>query len=93
MRRCTADWQGNNVFSSSLSLSLSLFYIDICFCLCRYINHSCDPNCVAEVVQIDKEKKIIIISKRFIKKGEEVFLSALHLLYSGGREGKALFFF
>ena len=76
----TADWQGNNVFSSSLSL----FYIDICFSLCRYINHSCDPNCVAEVVQIDKEKKIIIISKRFIKKGEEVFLSALHLLYRAG---------
>ncbi|XP_065839248.1 histone-lysine N-methyltransferase trr-like [Oscarella lobularis] len=40
--------------------------------LARYINHSCDPNCVAEVVQIDKEKKIIIISKRFIKKGEEL---------------------
>ena len=83
MRRCTADWQGNNVFPL-LSLFAFPFYIDICFSLCRYINHSCDPNCVAEVVQIDKEKKIIIISKRFIKKGEEVFLSALHLLYRAG---------
>lgn len=38
----------------------------------RYINHSCDPNCVAEVVDIDKESKIIIITNRRISKGEEV---------------------
>jgi SET domain-containing protein len=38
----------------------------------RYINHSCDPNCVAEVVEIDKEGKIIIITNRRISKGEEV---------------------
>ena len=29
MRRCTADWQGNNVFSSSLSLSLSFISISV----------------------------------------------------------------
>lgn len=40
----------------------------------RYINHSCDPNCVAEVVEIDKEGKIIIITNRRISKGEEVNL-------------------
>lgn len=38
----------------------------------RYINHSCDPNCVAETVEIDKESKIIIITNRKIVKGEEV---------------------
>ncbi|XP_052233254.1 histone-lysine N-methyltransferase 2C-like [Dreissena polymorpha] len=38
----------------------------------RYINHSCDPNCVAEVVDIDKEGKIIIITNRRINKGEEL---------------------
>ena len=38
----------------------------------RYINHSCDPNCVAEVVPFDKESKIIIITNRRIPKGEEV---------------------
>lgn len=38
----------------------------------RYINHSCAPNCVAEVVTFDKEDKIIIISSRRIPKGEEV---------------------
>lgn len=40
--------------------------------LSRYINHSCAPNCVAEVVTFDKEDKIIIISSRRIPKGEEV---------------------
>lgn len=40
--------------------------------LLRYINHSCAPNCVAEVVTFDKEDKIIIISSRRIPKGEEV---------------------
>jgi len=38
----------------------------------RYINHSCNPNCVAEVVNFEKEKKIMIISNRQILKGEEL---------------------
>ncbi|VDO98378.1 unnamed protein product [Soboliphyme baturini] len=38
----------------------------------RYINHSCDPNCVAELVQLDKESKIVIMSCRPISKGEEL---------------------
>ncbi|TNN82463.1 Histone-lysine N-methyltransferase 2D [Liparis tanakae] len=38
----------------------------------RYANHSCAPNCVAEVVTFDKEDKIIIISSRRIPKGEEL---------------------
>ncbi|XP_071942048.1 histone-lysine N-methyltransferase 2C-like isoform X2 [Antedon mediterranea] len=38
----------------------------------RYINHSCNPNCVAEVVSFEKDNKIIIISNRRITKGEEL---------------------
>ena len=38
----------------------------------RYINHSCSPNCAAEVVHFEKESKIIIITSRRIPKGEEV---------------------
>lgn len=38
----------------------------------RYINHSCDPNCVAETVTFDKDSKIVITSNRPITKGEEV---------------------
>lgn len=40
--------------------------------LARYMNHSCNPNCVAEVVQIDRENKILIIANRRISRGEEV---------------------
>ncbi|ENN73813.1 hypothetical protein YQE_09591, partial [Dendroctonus ponderosae] len=40
--------------------------------LARYINHSCNPNCVAETVEIDRDLKIIIFSKRRIQRGEEV---------------------
>lgn len=39
---------------------------------CRYINHSCAPNCVAEVVTFERGHKIIISSSRRIQKGEEV---------------------
>uniref|UniRef100_S4RAT0 Histone-lysine N-methyltransferase 2C n=1 Tax=Petromyzon marinus TaxID=7757 RepID=S4RAT0_PETMA len=38
----------------------------------RYINHSCAPNCVAELVTFDRENKIIISSCRRIQKGEEL---------------------
>uniref|UniRef100_A0A4D5RBJ9 Putative histone-lysine n-methyltransferase 2c n=1 Tax=Ixodes scapularis TaxID=6945 RepID=A0A4D5RBJ9_IXOSC len=40
--------------------------------LARYMNHSCNPNCVAEVVQIDRENKILIIANRRISRGEEL---------------------
>ncbi|KAG5850416.1 hypothetical protein ANANG_G00082170 [Anguilla anguilla] len=38
----------------------------------RYINHSCAPNCIAEVVTFEKGHKIIISSNRRIQKGEEM---------------------
>ena len=38
----------------------------------RYINHSCAPNCVAEVVPFEKDGKIIIIARRRLARGEEV---------------------
>ena len=38
----------------------------------RYVNHSCQPNCVAEVVPFEKDSKIIIIAKRRVNRGEEV---------------------
>lgn len=45
--------------------------------LARYINHSCNPNCVAEIVQIDRENKILIIASRKISRGEEVSILSL----------------
>ncbi|XP_051910013.1 histone-lysine N-methyltransferase 2C-like [Hippocampus zosterae] len=38
----------------------------------RYINHSCAPNCMTEVVSVEKENKIIISSCRRIQRGEEL---------------------
>ncbi|XP_070974437.1 histone-lysine N-methyltransferase 2C-like [Oncorhynchus clarkii lewisi] len=40
--------------------------------LARYINHSCAPNCVAEVVTFERGYKIIVTSNRRIEKGEEL---------------------
>lgn len=38
----------------------------------RYINHSCAPNCIAEVVTFERDHKIIISSNRRIQRGEEL---------------------
>ena len=40
--------------------------------LARYINHCCDPNCYTEIIHVEKERKIVIISNRKIMRGEEV---------------------
>lgn len=40
--------------------------------LARYINHSCSPNCVAEIVEVDRDLRIIIFAKQRISRGEEV---------------------
>lgn len=40
--------------------------------LARYINHSCNPNCITESIEIDRERKIVIIASRKILKGEEL---------------------
>lgn len=38
----------------------------------RFVNHSCDPNCISRIVSTDKGKKIVIIAKRAITEGEEL---------------------
>ncbi|EDV38439.1 uncharacterized protein Dana_GF19475, isoform A [Drosophila ananassae] len=40
--------------------------------LARYINHSCNPNCVTEIVEVDRDVRIIIFAKRKIYRGEEL---------------------
>ncbi|CAH1993564.1 unnamed protein product [Acanthoscelides obtectus] len=44
----------------------------LCGGLARYINHSCNPNCVAETVEVDRDVRIIIFTKRRIQRGEEL---------------------
>ncbi|CEF63173.1 Histone-lysine N-methyltransferase 2D [Strongyloides ratti] len=38
----------------------------------RYMNHSCEANCIAHIIYINEKKKIIMISSRDIRKGEEL---------------------
>lgn len=49
--------------------------------LARYINHSCNPNCVTEKVEVDRELRIIIFAKRRIARGEEVSISGFSLSF------------
>lgn len=38
----------------------------------RFINHSCDANCIAKVELISGQKHILILANRFISKGSEI---------------------
>jgi SET domain-containing protein len=38
----------------------------------RWINHSCDPNCEASMVEVKGEMRVFIEAVREIKKGEEL---------------------
>lgn len=38
----------------------------------RFINHSCDPSCIAKIITVGNEKKIVIYAKRDILPGEEL---------------------
>lgn len=44
----------------------------MCGGMARYINHSCDPNCVTETVEVDRDLHIIIFANRRILRGEEL---------------------
>jgi SET domain-containing protein len=38
----------------------------------RYLNHSCDANCSAKIINVQQQKHIIISANRQIKSGEEL---------------------
>jgi hypothetical protein len=40
--------------------------------LARFINHSCDPNCSARIINANDEKKVVIYALKRIEIGEEV---------------------
>ena len=40
--------------------------------MARYVNHSCNPNCFTDVVEVDRESHIIIFANRKIMRGEEL---------------------
>ena len=44
----------------------------MCGGMARYVNHSCDPSCVTETVEVDRDLHIIIFANRRILRGEEL---------------------
>ncbi|CAI9775495.1 unnamed protein product [Fraxinus pennsylvanica] len=40
--------------------------------IARFVNHSCKPNCVARVVSVRNEKKVVFLAERDIYPGEEI---------------------
>ncbi|EEC85039.1 hypothetical protein OsI_32352 [Oryza sativa Indica Group] len=40
--------------------------------IARFINHSCQPNCVAKVISVRNEKKVVFFAERHINPGEEI---------------------
>ena len=44
----------------------------MCGGMARYINHSCDPCCFTDIVEVDRDLHIIIFANRRINRGEEL---------------------
>ncbi|XAR69411.1 Histone-lysine N-methyltransferase [Bertholletia excelsa] len=40
--------------------------------IARFVNHSCLPNCVAKVISVRNEKKVVFFAERDIYPGEEI---------------------
>ncbi|KAL0291030.1 UNVERIFIED_CONTAM: Histone-lysine N-methyltransferase, H3 lysine-4 specific [Sesamum angustifolium] len=40
--------------------------------IARFVNHSCQPNCVAKVISVRNEKKVVFFAERDIYPGEEI---------------------
>ena len=53
--------------------------------LSRYVNHSCDNNCVAKKYEYDQQSKIGIYAKKYISKGDELTINYNYKIYDDGR--------
>lgn len=40
--------------------------------IARFVNHSCMPNCVAKVISVRNEKKVVFFAERDVNPGEEI---------------------
>ncbi|WVZ65826.1 hypothetical protein U9M48_015128 [Paspalum notatum var. saurae] len=40
--------------------------------IARFVNHSCQPNCVAKIISVRNEKKVMFFAERHINPGEEI---------------------
>ncbi|KAI2795899.1 Histone-lysine N-methyltransferase setd1b [Blomia tropicalis] len=73
VRPIVADTREKN-YSRLVSEIDSDVIVDATQCgnVARFINHSCNPNCSAKVIQFEGKKKIVIYSKQEIGIGEEI---------------------
>ncbi|XP_063397090.1 histone-lysine N-methyltransferase SETD1B-like [Mytilus trossulus] len=79
IRQSVADLREKKYEKSGIGSSY-LFRVDSdtiidatkCGNLARFINHSCNPNCYAKIINVDNQKKIVIYSKREIDVNEEI---------------------
>jgi len=79
IRQSVADTREKNYNKQGIGSSY-MFRIDNemivdatkCGNLSRFINHSCDPNCYAKIITIEGRKKIVIYSRKEIKRDEEI---------------------
>lgn len=66
---------GSKEMASSYFFRLDLTYVvDATHTgnLARFINHSCDPNCTAKVVQLEGTDHIVFYARRPISRGDEI---------------------
>ncbi|KAI5084250.1 hypothetical protein GOP47_0001165 [Adiantum capillus-veneris] len=40
--------------------------------IARFVNHSCSPNCVAKIISVEKQKKVVFFAEKDIAAGEEL---------------------
>lgn len=68
------EYTGDGIASSYLFRLDAIMVIDATHrgSLARFINHSCDPNCVAKTITLNGSKRIVMYAKKSIKPGEEI---------------------
>ena len=68
------EYCGDGIASSYLFRLDEIMVIDATHqgSLARFINHSCDPNCVAKTITLNGSKRIVMYAKKGIKSGEEI---------------------
>jgi histone-lysine N-methyltransferase SETD1 len=68
------EYRGDGIASSYLFRLDGIMVIDATYKgnLARFINHSCDPNCVAKTIILNGSKRIVMYAKKSIRSGEEI---------------------
>ena len=68
------EYKGDGIASSYLFRLDGIMVIDATHQgnLARFINHSCDPNCVAKTISLNGSKRIVMYAKKPIRPGEEI---------------------